>query len=668
MWNLKNIVIAVATGVVGNGNGMVADALKILSSAPSGEITYSLGNLTFYAPVKPVITACLSTDLTEILPLTVFQTNATHITADTLRELMDTYLDFDDVWNEEFLTGAVAFSGTPSTTWDETAVSWMQESGTRYILSVNGSYPTSSDSPLRVLQVPSAHFLPPGPYLASIRPTKIEISQAYRLYRDKNEAFLFGVTSTPGSSAYTPAEAFVPSYQDVWIPVPSRLYYLHDQRELAGIRVGLKDIYDLEGVQTGGGSRSYAEVFPVANETAVPIQKLLHLGAVIIGKTKTSQFAHGADPWQFLDIHYPWNPRGDGYLTAASSSSGSAAAIAAYDWLDITIGSDTRGSVRKPAALVGSYGMRPSWGSMDLTGIIPLAEEMDTAGFFARDPDLFYKISLLWFQDSPISINSNFTKLPKQVIYPVDYFPLLNPAAQDIFDSFLDDLEEEFGILRAPTNFSSTLRDSVSNPQITNLTAFQLSSNRLAEYISYKKVGVPLQNAWSARFPEAGYPPLDPNPRGAFSRSVNLTESDYEAAVDIKDEFEDFFLSEILRPDAESCSESLMVLDMGTSGLPSYREQALNSLPGATSLTITTPGAGQTLPSNYLASMAGCPQIGIPIGQVTYQSYISLQEEVLPINVDLVAARGCDKLLLDILHRLADKGIAKTVKTGRMAF
>lgn len=282
MWNLKNIVIAVATGVVGNGNGMVADALKILSSAPSGEITYSLGNLTFYAPVKPVITACLSTDLTEILPLTVFQTNATHITADTLRELMDTYLDFDDVWNEEFLTGAVAFSGTPSTTWDETAVSWMQESGTRYILSVNGSYPTSSDSPLRVLQVPSAHFLPPGPYLASIRPTKIEISQAYRLYRDKNEAFLFGVTSTPGSSAYTPAEAFVPSYQDVWIPVPSRLYYLHDQRELAGIRVGLKDIYDLEGVQTGGGSRSYAEVFPVANETAVPIQKLLHLGAVII--------------------------------------------------------------------------------------------------------------------------------------------------------------------------------------------------------------------------------------------------------------------------------------------------------------------------------------------------------------------------------------------------
>lgn len=50
----------------------------------------------------------------------------------------------------------------------------------------------------------------------------------------------------------------------------------------AGLRVGLKDIYDLEGVQTGGGSRSYAEVYPVSSKTAVSIQKLLDLGAVMI--------------------------------------------------------------------------------------------------------------------------------------------------------------------------------------------------------------------------------------------------------------------------------------------------------------------------------------------------------------------------------------------------
>lgn len=100
-------------------------------------------------------------------------------------------------------------------------------------------------------------------------------------------------------------------------------------------------------------------------------QKLIDMGAVMVGKTKTSQFAHGADPWEFVDIHYPFNPCGDGWLSAASSSAGSAIAIAGYDWIDIALGSDTRGSVRKPATCVGSSGIRPTWNSMNLTGVIP---------------------------------------------------------------------------------------------------------------------------------------------------------------------------------------------------------------------------------------------------------------------------------------------------------
>jgi hypothetical protein len=386
------------------------------------------------------------------------------------------------------------------------------------------------------------------------------------------------------------------------------------------------------------------------------------------GKTKTSQFAHGADPWQFLDIHYPWNPRGDGYLTAASSSSGSAAAIAGYSWLDITVGSDTRGSVRKPAALVGSYGIRPTWGSLNLTGIIPLATEMDSAGFFARDPNLFYKVHNLWFEDALVPINKSFTTLPKKLIYPVDYFPLVNPAAQAIFETFMTTLQTEFNMTRVPINFTSMLRSTVTNPAITNITAFQANSNRLAEYVSYHEVGIPLATAWDVTFPGRGYPPLDPNPRAAFARSVNLTTADYDAAVAIKNEFRDFFLSHILRSDPDTCSDGIMILDMGTGGLPSYREQALNSMPGASFLTVAGPSGGPTMPSNYLASTAGCPEIGIPVGQVEYQSYISLQKEVMPINVDLVAAPGCDGVLLEIIKRLSEKGIIGTVKVGRTAF
>jgi len=82
----------------------------------------------------------------------------------------------------------------------------------------------------------------------------------------------------------------------------------------------------------------------------------------------------------------PGNSREDGHLTASASSSGSACAIAAYKWLEFTVGSDTRSSVRKPAGLVGAYWVRPSIGSMILRGVVPFSE-MDTAGCPGETPD-----------------------------------------------------------------------------------------------------------------------------------------------------------------------------------------------------------------------------------------------------------------------------------------
>ncbi|KAK4893255.1 hypothetical protein LTR27_008377 [Elasticomyces elasticus] len=637
-----------------------ASALRLLSSTGDAVASGCFGNTG----------SCTTLDL---LPLTVLATNATTISAEVLVGVASTYTAIDDVWSETFLeNGALFLANSANATLDSSAASWINSYGIKYLLVTDeldvSSYNSSSTT---VIHVPSSWALQPGPYTFSFDPAgNAAIRQAYALHRDNYEAFLFGVTAVPNTTVYAPVELFIPSYQDAWIPVPSRLYSLGDSRPLAGIRVALKDIYDLEGVQTGGGSRSYAEVYPVANATAVSMQKMLDLGVVIVGKTKTSQFAHGADPYQFIDIHYPWNPRGDGYLTAASSSSGSAAAIAGYDWIDMSIGSDTRGSVRKPAALVGSYGIRPTWQSMNLTGVIPLATEMDTAGFFVRDPELFLTVAGLWYKNSAVPVNTSFTSLPSTVLYPVDYFPLNNSAAQAVFDSFLDTLEQEFGMTRRTINISATLSAAESlSPGITNATSFQLSSNRLAEYVSYHEVGIPLIEAWNTTFPGAGYPPLDPNPRAAFARSVNLTEEDYEDAVSIKNEFRDYFLANILRPDPETCSESIMILDMGTGGLPSYREQALNARAGATSLTVTqVPGGGPSVPSNYLASTAGCPEVGIPIGQVAYDSFISLQEEYIPINVDLVAAPGCDGMLLEIVRRLTELGVAKKVKTGKTAF
>ncbi|KAF9872901.1 hypothetical protein CkaCkLH20_09764 [Colletotrichum karsti] len=661
--------LAVAVSTVIAASRPVQAGFQVLSNTPSGAFTYTFGNSTYYTPAAPVNTANSTLDTTQVLPLTVFETNETSITSDVLSALAALYISTDDVWSTEFLEGAVVVSTPENAVLDPSAIAWLERSNVAYFITGDGHNFTSlKSSQLRSLTIPSVDELPPGPYTLSINPSATAIHETYRLYRDAQEAFLFGVTPVPGSAAFSPVEVFIAANQDAWIPVPSRLYSLGDDRPLAGIRVALKDIYDLEGVQTSGGSRSYAEVFPPANMTSVPTQKLIDMGAVIVGKTKTSQFAHGADPWFWQDHHYPWNPRGDGYLSASSSSSGSAAAIAAYPWLDLAVGSDTRGSVRRPSAYVGSYGMRPSWGSMDLTGVIPLADALDTAGVFARDPVLFREVNSLWYEGSQVAVNGSFTGMPRKLIYPVDYFPLGNPDAQALFEGFMDVLEEEFGMVRTPMNITATLHASGSNTQITNVMAFQLGSNRLAEYVSYNKVGVPLEEAWDARFPGVGRPPLDPNPRAAFQRSVGLSEADYEAALATKREFQDFFLSEVLRPDPHTCSESLMILDAGTGGLPSYREQALSARDGAYSDSYTGVGGGSAVPGTYLASMASCPEIGIPVGQVAYESFVSLRTEMVPVSVDLVAARGCDGLLLEVLRRLAVKGVVKTVKTGRTAF
>ena len=127
------------------------------------------------------------------------------------------------------------------------------------------------------------------------------------------------------------------------IPVPSRLYFdsPSDSLPLSGKRIAVKDVFDLKGTTTSAGVRAFADFYGVLKTSAPAIQQLITKGAVIVGKTKTVQFASGESPMDWIDYHCPFNPRGDGYFTASGSSTGSAAGLAAYDWLDITIGTDS---------------------------------------------------------------------------------------------------------------------------------------------------------------------------------------------------------------------------------------------------------------------------------------------------------------------------------------
>lgn len=128
-----------------------------------------------------------------------------------------------------------------------------------------------------------------------------------------------------------------------FVPIPSRHYFEKpsSSKPLNGKRVGVKDVFHIEGVPTSASCRDFRSFYGVALATSPMVQRLIDAGAIIVGKTKTAQFASGEHAHDWIDYECPFNPRGDGYLEPDGSSTGSAAAIAGYEWLDYAIGTDS---------------------------------------------------------------------------------------------------------------------------------------------------------------------------------------------------------------------------------------------------------------------------------------------------------------------------------------
>lgn len=144
---------------------------------------------------------------------------------------------------------------------------------------------------------------------------------------------------------------------------------------LDGIPIGHKDIYNTAGIRTTGHSRILEHNVPARDGTAV--RKWAEAGVVLMGKLSTHEFAMGGPsfdlPWP--PARNPWNPD---HFTSGSSS-GTGAAVASGMVLGGT-GSDTGGSIRGPAALCGITGIKPTYGLVSRSGVLPLSFTMDHAG------------------------------------------------------------------------------------------------------------------------------------------------------------------------------------------------------------------------------------------------------------------------------------------------
>jgi Asp-tRNA(Asn)/Glu-tRNA(Gln) amidotransferase A subunit family amidase len=146
---------------------------------------------------------------------------------------------------------------------------------------------------------------------------------------------------------------------------------------LAGLPVGVKDVIDVAGFSTGCGNRTREQSAPVTIDADL-VRLLRDAGAVPVGKTVTTEYA-------FLDPTRTRNPYRLTH-TPGGSSSGSAAAVVA-GFIPVALGTQTAGSLCRPAAYCGVAAIKPSFGFLSTRGVVPLAPSFDTVGLIARTVD-----------------------------------------------------------------------------------------------------------------------------------------------------------------------------------------------------------------------------------------------------------------------------------------
>ncbi|KAJ5177641.1 Amidase [Penicillium coprophilum] len=609
--------------------------------------TVQLNGNSYYIP--PTVVATLKGDhhvfgkLEGLQPLTVIRSDASKLTSSILDSLVSTYESIDDVFNTGFLDNIyVWYNGTakkPSQN-VSTHSSWGPK-----ILGYAPAYDTKKSK-----TVTSSSILPPGPYF--LDPSTGAVFEAYLLYSDVMGSFTQGLISV-GDSAYDVLPASLQGYASLTIGVPSRLYYTKTAKKpLAGVRLGVKDIYDIKGVKTGCGNRAYYETYPVADSTGPAIQSLIDAGAIIVGKMKTSQFANGETATaDWVDYHSPFNARGDGYQDPSSSSSGPGSGIGAYDWLDLAVGSDTGGSIRNPSQVNGCFGNRPSWNLVSLDKVMPMSPLLDTAGFLTRDVQLWRAAAEVLYKEAGLK---SFTKYPKS-IKTIRFPTTASTPAEGLLIEFVDKLSSflggakvsdfDFNALWESTKPSTVAANTTLN-SLLNLTYPILISKQ-----QYPLIAAPLYSDYAAA--NGGRKPfIDPVPLSRWGWGLTYPDSQLETEIKNKDIFTSWWNTTAQVFDEETCSDSL-ILYIGSEGSPVYRN-VYRSMPG--------------IPSGFAASrianFAGVPDMAVPIGQALYNSTVTQHQEYLPVSVDFVAPHGCDLMVFNLVNDLVKAGIVKEPNTG----
>jgi len=204
-----------------------------------------------------------------------------------------------------------------------------------------------------------------------IRRKKLSPVELFEFVLDRIETF------GPGLNAFitvTADRAFAQAQQ-----AEKEIAKGHYRSPLHGIPISLKDLFYTAGIPTTAGSKILRDFVPVEN--AAVVDRLRDAGAVLVGKTNLHEFAFGATN---VNPHYgparnPWDPS----RVSGGSSGGSAITVVA-GLAVASLGTDTGGSIRIPAAACGCVGLKPSYGRVPMHGVVPLARSLDHVGPLCR--------------------------------------------------------------------------------------------------------------------------------------------------------------------------------------------------------------------------------------------------------------------------------------------
>jgi amidase len=383
--------------------------------------------------------------------------------------------------------------------------------------------------------------------------------------------------------------AFVP--HDIGAPIKGAT-----DGPLTGLTAVVKDMYDIAGEVAGCGNPKWLETHKAATKTCPAVMKLLEAGTTVTGKTVCDEFFYSVSG---ANAHYgtPVNTRAPGRLPGGSSA-GSAAAVGA-NIADLALGSDTGGSVRVPASFNGIYGLRPTHGRIDATGVQDMAPSLDVPGYFAATPGVFRNVGAVLLDQRRVPANIQRVVL--------------------VEDAFLEADEAVADLIRTLLEFMSDDLPAMTHARIApdGLEAWRETFRIVQAYEVWQTFG-----AWvTATKPEIG-----PGVRDRMAFAATVSKAQYDAASAARQRMREHVMGivtpgTILALPTAPCIAA--EVDIAGEDAERFRARVLR-------LTCT-------------ASLTGLPQVSIPAGTVAG----------CPIGLSFMGWAGSDEALLDLTVALS---------------